>query len=276
MFLDNHKESIRRFLPRRMKQHRIRGGPLKGNSIYTSWHDYPAAIRGKAERPLLDWFARHVQPGQTWLDVGAHYGYTALALSRLVGNSGRVFAFEPVVGTAGCISRTRALNGLSSLYVIPVALSGDAHIGIGRLSLIRGMADSTIPQQGWREPFLHCAFDRLWPTLAEEVPSVHGIKIDVQGMEFEVLRGMRRTLAEHRPKLVVEFHEGVDRQQILELLRDCGYENAGQPVDSDAPPGTLCPDNQSYAFFPAEPLESLTVRGYDEITQIPSGQWRTK
>jgi FkbM family methyltransferase len=251
MFLEKHKESIRRLLPRRMKGHRIRGGPLKGNFIYTSWHDYPAAIRGLAEQPLLDWFSRHARPGQTWLDVGAHYGYTALALSRLVGNAGRVFAFEPVVGTAGCISQTRVLNGLTSLHVVPVALSADASLGVGRLSLIRGMADSTIPQQGWREPFLRCAFDRLWPALAEGAPFVHGIKIDVQGMEFEVLRGMRRTLVDHHPKLVIEFHEGVNRAQILALLQECGYDGAGQPIDSAGHPGTLYCDNQSYAFFPA-------------------------
>ena len=148
---------------------------------------------------------------------------------------------------------------------------------------LRGMADSTIRQQGWREPFLQSAFDGLWPALSEGVPFVHGIKIDVQGMEFEVLRGMRRTLTEHHPKLVIEFHEGIDRAPILELLRESGYENAGQPVDSAGHRQTHYLDNpyldnQSYAFFPAlTPQESETSSESvnETIIRIPSAQWRT-
>jgi len=48
------------------------GGLLKGYVIVTSWHDYPAAILGRTERALLDWFAHNVGSGETWLDVGAH------------------------------------------------------------------------------------------------------------------------------------------------------------------------------------------------------------
>ena len=67
----------------------------------TSWHDYPAAILGRTEGALLAYFAKHASSGETWLDVGAHYGYTAIALSKLVGGNGRVFAFEPMLNTAG-------------------------------------------------------------------------------------------------------------------------------------------------------------------------------
>src|SRR5438552_7816781 len=111
------KAQLRRLMPRAVRPHRILWGRLRGFRIVTSWHDYPAAILGRTERPLLDWFEEHVKPGETWLDVGAHYGYTAIALSRLVGPLGRVFAFEPMLGTAGHLARTRAINGLRQLTV---------------------------------------------------------------------------------------------------------------------------------------------------------------
>src|SRR5207237_10129798 len=95
------KESIRRIRPDAMRPHSILAGPLRGASIYTSWHDYPGAILGTTEKPLLSWFQRHVSAGETWIDIGAHYGYTAIALCRLVGPTGRVVAFEPVPTTAG-------------------------------------------------------------------------------------------------------------------------------------------------------------------------------
>src|SRR6267378_2914827 len=106
------KEHVRRLLPKSVRPHRILAGRLRGFRIVTSWYDYPAAILGKTERALLDWFEENVHIGETWLDVGAHYGYTALALSRLVGPAGRVFAFEPMITTAGCVARTRELNRL--------------------------------------------------------------------------------------------------------------------------------------------------------------------
>ena len=67
----------------------------------TSWHDYSAGLTGRTERGVLDWSGQYVRPGETWLDVGAHYGYAAFALARLVGPSGRVSTVEPVAATAG-------------------------------------------------------------------------------------------------------------------------------------------------------------------------------
>ena len=79
------KGAIRKLLPQAVGPHRIKSGPLRGSTIVTSWHDYPAAILGRTEAALLAYFARHASSGETWLDVGAHYGYTAIALSKLVG-----------------------------------------------------------------------------------------------------------------------------------------------------------------------------------------------
>ena len=106
------KEALRRFFPRSLVPHRILAGPLRASTIVTSWHDYPAAILGRTERPLLECFANNVGKGETWLDIGAHYGYTAIALSKLVGTSGHVYAFEPMLNTAGCICRTKSMNNL--------------------------------------------------------------------------------------------------------------------------------------------------------------------
>ena len=113
---------VRACLPRTVKQQRILAGPLRGCRLVTSWHDYPGAITGRTERPLLDWFAANVKQGDTWLDIGAHYGYTAIALSRLVGLQGRVFAFEPMLSTAGYLAQTRSLNNFPQMTIVPLAL----------------------------------------------------------------------------------------------------------------------------------------------------------
>jgi FkbM family methyltransferase len=240
------KETIRSMLPRGLRAHRILAGPIAGARIFTSWHDYPGAIRGTTERPLLDWLARNASGGETWLDVGGHYGYTSIALCRFVGTAGRVFCFEPVLETAGCVARTRRLNDLRQLSIVPMGLGACFEPQPRRLPTVRGMADSTIARGEWEEPISVVALDSLWPAINGGHDAIHGVKIDVQGMELEALEGMRGTLARHRPKLVVEFHTGVDRTAILELLERCGYEPHGKPVDSG--PSTGYADDRSYVF----------------------------
>lgn len=251
-------------LPTKPRDHVILSGPLRGAHIQTSWHDYPAAILGITERPLTAWFEEHVEAGETWLDVGGHYGYTAIALSRLVGPGGRVFAFEPVVSTAGCLARTRELNRLSQLTVVPLALIADSEMQAIDVPATRGMADSTLTNTGQIERILGIALWSIWPAIGGEKSLIHGIKVDVQGLEFQVLLGMREQLVQWSPKLVIEFHRGVDRREILDLLISCGYSARFEPIGA-ASHGILA-DDTSYVFLPEartcaySSIRSITVR----------------
>jgi len=256
------KRWVRRALPRTGGAHRVLFGHVKGTIIYTSWHDYPGAILGTTERPLLRWFDDNVNPGETWLDVGAHYGYTALALSRLVGPSGRVYAFEPVVSTAGCLARTRDLNRLDQLTIVPLALDHQPGPHLLRVPATRGMADSTLRgahHPGPEETIFATSLDQLWPSLAGADQPIHGIKIDVQAMEAQVIAGMRQCLLRFAPRLVIEFHGGVDRGQMLDLLAAAGYSREFAAVNPRAAGATLS-DDVSYVFSPEARCESSYTR----------------
>ena len=246
------KRRLRRLMPRRVRPHRIWSGPLRGRRLVTSWHDYPAAILGYTERPLLRWLQATVHPGETWIDVGAHYGYTALALSALVGPRGRVFAFEPVLATAGHLSGTRALNDLAQLTVVPLALGELRGIHPIDVPLVRGMADHVADGRAVAsDRVLTVAFDDVWRDISRGDRRIHGVKIDVQGMEIDVLTGMHDALRSSRPVLVVEIHHGVDRTVLLQLLADLGYgrrPDASEVPDEDH--GSSYLDDRSYCFVP--------------------------
>jgi FkbM family methyltransferase len=246
------KERVRRLLPRAVRPHRILRGRLRGYRIVTSWHDYPGAILGRTERALLGWFEEHVGRGETWLDVGAHYGYTALAMSRLVGPEGRVFAFEPMMATAGHLAKTRVLNDLPQLVVVPMGLGEPADMEVRQPATVRGMADSMLDAAtGLTDTIMVARLDWLWSRLTDGGRRIHGVKIDVQGMELGTLRGMQGLLREHRPKLVVELHRGVDRTAVLELLESLGYGKRGTAVEPEI--GEVEPrylDDRSYYFRP--------------------------
>ena len=245
---------LRALMPRTIRPRRILAGPLRGAWLVTSWHDYPAGLTGRTERALLDWFTQNVHQGETWLDIGAHYGYTTIALGRLVGPRGRVFTFEPVPATAGCVDQGRALNDLSQVVVVPLGLGNVETMAFKRLALTRGMADSTLPDaaSSWFVNAGIARFDWLWPAINGGNGAIHGVKIDVQGMELETLDGMRDVLARWRPRIVLELHAGVSRDAVLSLLRELGYSSealAIEPVRGERTPQFL--DNHSYAFHPA-------------------------
>ena len=247
------KDLTRSLMPRAIRPRRIIAGPLRGAWLVTSWYDYPAGLSGRTERPLLDWFAKHVRPGDTWLDVGAHYGYTAFALARIVGPSGRVFTFEPVPATAGCVDQGRVLNGLSQVTVLPFGLGASDGLEVRRLPVTRGMADSTLSQDPdrWSVTVPIARFDWLWPMVNGADGTIHGVKIDVQGMEIETLDGMRDALTRWRPLVVVELHAGVSRERVLALLEALGYSSDAVPIEPV--PGERTPlflDDRSYAFNP--------------------------
>jgi FkbM family methyltransferase len=252
----NAKSLVRELLPRRHVAHRIMTGPLRKMRIVTSWHDYPAAILGYTERKLTEWLLSNAQPGETWLDVGANCGYTSLALSRAVGPRGRVFAFEPALSTAACLERTGLANGLDHLVALPLALSDSPRTVVSRFATERGMIDSQLPAGGnvQMTSIVAVGLDAIWDGIANGNRVVDGIKIDVQGMELEALRGMRRLLAEFRPKIVLEIHRDVSRDDVLALLVSCGYLPDNEPID-DSMGAFADPESNASFIFQADPFQ---------------------
>ena len=167
-----------------------------------------------------------------------------------MGSRGRVFAFEPKLVTCGYLSETVRLNGLSQVTVVPVALGTPKFLELTQFqtsgSMVVGFGMATGPS----ETVLVTELDWLWPRISGDRRPIDGIKIDVQGMELDVLRGMKRLLKAYTPKLVLELHAGVDRDAVLDLLESCGYQRQGMPVYAST--DALYHDNLSYAFTAAE------------------------
>ncbi len=254
------KELIRRALPSNVRPRRIVRGPLRGYRLTTSWHDYPAGITGRAEPELLSWFASAVHPGETWLDVGAHYGYTSLALCRSVGETGRVFAFEALLRTAGHLATTRSVNGLRQLTVVPLALGDNPDISMVDVATWKGMAQPVSLPSPYRadgspsEPIYQVSLDSIWPALCGADGPISGAKIDVEGMEVAVLRGMRALLCMYRPKLIIEVHHsrGIHVDNLATILEEAGYDPDGLPLE---PPDR---EDRNYEFRPLTSVQIAT------------------
>lgn len=180
---------------------------------------------------------RLVRPGSTFVDVGANVGY----FSRLIAVTcapARVLAFEPHPLLVPVLRRNVA--GLSpEVEVHPVAL-GDTRSTVTLRSAPANIGDTRVTPA--EQPAAPGAPSATMTRFDDEVSGrVDVVKIDVQGFEADVLRGMSRTIAEN-PQIVVvvEFWPGVLRERgqdpgrVLEEYRAMGFEigllRAGSPM----------------------------------------------
>ena len=100
--------------------------------------------------------------------------------------------------------------------------------------------------------------DWLWPKISGSDMRIDGIKIDVQGMEMQVLEGMATLAKKYRPKLLVEIHKGVSRPKLLALIASLGYDPNGsavEPLDGESDP--IYADDRTY-LFTADPCQPTT------------------
>jgi FkbM family methyltransferase len=165
------------------------------------------------EPGTCDWIMEEVRPGEIFFDIGANIGiYTVLA-ARCTGENGRVFAFEP-----HCPSFSRLLDNIRvnnfEHIVTPCNFalhdqqgffpfnyfSGDAATSHSQIGSAPG--DSKLEFQPEISELKYSAsIDSLIAT--KEFPPPHHIKIDVDGNEFAILRGMSTLMkSSQRPKSI--------------------------------------------------------------------------
>ncbi len=179
--------------------------------------------------PELVLLRETLKPGDFFIDAGAYHGWYALVASNLVGDSGRVLAFEPNPGAFATLVRNIGLNRRLNIQAFNVALSSTN----GNVWLHKGPGDESpsalaqIPGGIGRE---RVTARRLDDILADaKVKRVALMKIDVQGSEADLLRGAMGALRNWRPLLIFEVdpdaarYMGVSPRAAWDLLATLGY-----------------------------------------------------
>ena len=151
-----------------------------------------------------------LRSGGTFFDVGANVGiYTAWG-ARLVSDTGAVHAFEPVPATREALERLVAFNALTNVRVVPCAVGS----GAGTLTLhtargASGLATASRPEHWTDGVSMTAALTTLdaYARTSGSLPDL--VLVDVEGYEFEVLRGARGILSSDRPPaFLFESHSG--------------------------------------------------------------------
>jgi len=179
---------------------------------------------GTYERRELACVLGRLQPGDTFIDAGAHIGYFSLPAARRVGPTGRVVALEPSPASVELLRGNVALNGFDWVTVVAAAAAGED--GEARLQLSDQSAmwntlrDDTV-EGGRSIPVAARSLDSLLGQLGW--PAVGGIKLDVEGAESEVLRGGEQVLARNPGAFVTIEVAGGSEERIAASLETLGW-----------------------------------------------------
>jgi len=205
--------------------------------------------------PLLDlgmdyeaqlWQYLLPQPGDVFLDVGANVGWYSLHVAKMVGPEGLVLAIEPSPDSFAVLKENIKLNHLSNVTALNFAAwdrNGDLDLILATICIAdtvkRDWAD---PAEAWfRKPrgTVRVPARRLDDVLKEQnVTQVDWVKIDVEGAEAEVLRGLRKTLMRFHPRILVESER---LEALTSILQPMGYRTLLIPEPaSAAPPNYFC------------------------------------
>lgn len=218
---------------RRTQTVTVRKGELRGAKKYGPFceADFTFAL-GRLEPEIIAAFREHVRPGMTVFDIGANAGHHTLLLAKLCGVSGRVHAFEPVPETFRCLQKTILLNRFENVTLHQMAVSdrfGEAQFQTS------GVFDNfaCLAEGGHGRSEAPAGAKRTIPVSTTDLDSFCGakgiarvdlIKMDIEGAEMLALVGMTRTLAIHRPVLLLELWGAEHVEEAPKLLSRLGYE----------------------------------------------------
>ncbi len=177
-------------------------------------------LYGEYSEGEIDLFRTFVQPEQVVVEVGANIGAITVFLAKHVGPRGLVVAVEPQRLVYQTLCANLALNSIVNALCYQQA-SG-AHAGSIRVPSLDPYVQNNFGalalgqhQQGEVVP--------LVPVDAFRLQHCHFIKVDVEGMEEEVLRGAANTIARCRPLLYVENDRIEKSDSLVRYIASLGY-----------------------------------------------------
>jgi FkbM family methyltransferase len=186
--------------------------------------------------PEITEYVKHaLSPGDIFIDIGANVGYYSLLAGKLVGSTGKVFAFEASPRIFAMLQDNLKLNNMCNVLAKNVAITetpghvavyiGDGE-NLGATTIIPEVASRGMTEIEAIVPGLPLS-DALSPELIQRARL---IKIDVEGAEWDVLQGLRKLLPRlsERTEFIVEIdhlalsERGVDVIEFLRMFQSVG------------------------------------------------------
>jgi FkbM family methyltransferase len=169
--------------------------------------------------------------GDTVIDIGAHIGRYTITSSKHVGNTGKVVAIEADPENFEVLKKNIALNNLTNVLALNYAVfSTRTRMKLYEQSASAKYNSIMLARAAKTNNYVEVNADTLDNILEiNEVNRVNWIKIDVEGAEFEVLKGATKTLSNENASLFIEIHNIEDPNHyhnIVNFVKHHNYEMA--------------------------------------------------
>ena len=209
----------------------MRNGVAKGLKFNTG-ESCPELALGTYEVPIQNIFTQHLKPGDVFYDIGANVGFFSIIAAKLVGDKGKVYAFEPGEKNANSIRHNARLNNFNHIEVIEKAVShtsGEGQLLLAKYSGGHALATADAPPDLAGEVTVDLvSIDDL--IAQNKIAPPNFVKIDVEGAELDVLKGMTETIKTARPAIIYEVDDG-DRtayerkyQELADFFKPFDYQ----------------------------------------------------
>lgn len=228
---------------------------------------YGEYSQGEAEA-----FDQLVRPGNWVVEVGANIGSHTIHLAQLVGDSGVVWAFEPQRLVFQLLAGNMAINGLTNVYCKQNCVSdapGIVKVPQLDATKVNNWGGLSMLNHAKGEPVEAIALDSL------NLEKCDFLKIDVEGMELQVLRGAARLIDRCRPIIYTEIDREDKNTAVFAFLWEKGYriyEHTPPLYNPNNyfgnPENVFSIDGRQIASFNAlclPPTLGFTMKGLDEI-----------
>jgi len=173
------------------------------------------AIRGTREEQLKYLIEREVHEGDVVLDIGANIGYYTIMLAKLVGCSGKVYAIEPEPKNFSLLNKNVELNDVGQIVetfnIAAAEKNGSGRLFISKRSNLHSFSAQLEQEEGGHGNssgnFIVVATRDLTSFLHDKRP-VNLIRMDIEGHEVEVIRGLESSIdgGSFSGKIVFECH----------------------------------------------------------------------
>lgn len=206
-----------------------------------------------------------VHAGDYCIDIGAHLGYFTVELSRLTGNNGHVYAIEPMSKFFNTLKGVVANKKPVNVTLYQYAMGGDTgfvEMGIPKVNNVKKFAyarvirTSTFLEYVESEQVKNVYGDELF----RELPRVDFIKCDVEGLELAVFQSFLEIIGKHRPIVLCELGDPLERKRLLDLLSPFSYKMyylENKKLKTLSTDSTVDPVSHNHYFIPPGRLQNL-------------------
>lgn len=186
------------------------------------------------EPGTVNWIKKDIKEGEVFYDIGANIGVYSLIAAKIVKEKGQVYSFEPHAFNFASLLKNISLNNLQSI-ISPMSISLNDETRFDKFyykTLIIGSSNSQLSSN------INSIGNDFKPEITQLMPAYNidylidnniikrpdHIKIDVDGIEINIIHGMKKLLKSNFVKSIqVEINLPI-KNQVVNFMEECGYK----------------------------------------------------